>query len=309
MKRPVTRGTIAAAAVALTTVAALVVLTTVVAPRWWSGEGGSYAPKTTLVHAEVTPARSLFGQVLTAHAQFVIDPRLVDPASVDLGVNLRPFRIRSESRHVTRGLGRATVVDFRYELQCVSRACVPRGTGRGATAVRLEPARATYRGRDGRAHTARVAWPTFGVQSRLTPEEIALSTPHVARASLQPAVSWSITPGLLGGLALTAAAMLVLGAGALVAAVVGGDTRLVRAPQIPAHLTPIERALTLAEYAAAHGEIDESRRALERLAAELRRRRAGAHADDAERLAWSESGPSAETVAALASTVRSDGAR
>ena len=120
---------------------------------------------------------------------------------------------------------------------------------------------------------------------------------------------WAIAPGLLGGVALALAALLILGAGWLVASVVGGDTRLVRARQIPAHLTPIERALALAEHATAHGEVDESRKALERLAAELRRRRAVTQADDAERLAWSETDPSPESVAALATSVRSNGAR
>jgi hypothetical protein len=309
MSAQLTRGRIAAGAVALVAVLAVVVLTALVAPGWWGGAGGTYAPKKTLVHAEVTPARSLFGQVLTAHAQLIVDPRRIDPGSVELNVDLRPFRIRSESHRVTRGLGRAAVVDFAYEIQCVSRACVPLGTGRGAMAVQFKPARATYRGRNGIAGTVPIAWPVFGVQSRLTAEEIALSTPEVARGSTPPPMSWAISPGLLGGLALAAAALLILGAGWLVASAVSGDTRLVRAPRIPAHLTPVERALVLAEHAAAHGEVDESRKALERLAEELRRRDGGGFADDAERLAWSESGPSPETVAALATSVRSNGAR
>jgi hypothetical protein len=154
-----------------------------------------------------------------------------------------------------------------------------------------------------------VAWPVFGVQSRLTAEEIALSTPEIARGSTPPPVSWRISPGLLGGIALSSAALLILGAGWLVASVVARNTRLVRTRRIPAHMTPIERALVLAEHAAAHGEVDESRKALERLAEELRRRHAGAYADAAEQLAWSESGPSPETVAALAGNVRSNGAR
>jgi hypothetical protein len=304
-----TRGRVAAAAVALVTVAAVVVLTAVVAPGWWNGNGGTYAPSKTLVHTDVTPARSLFGQVLTAHAQLIVDPRRVDPSSVELNVDLRPFHIRSESHRVTRGLGRAAVVDFSYEIQCVTRACVPLGTGRGALAEQLKPAKATYRGRDGVAATVPVAWPVFAVQSRLTAEEIALSTPQAARGSTPPPMSWAVSPGLLGGLALSAAVLLMLGAGWLVASIVGRNTRLVRARRIPAHLTAIERALVLAEHAAAHGEVDESRKALERLAEELRRRRADAYADDAERLAWSESGPSPENVAALASSVRSNGAR
>jgi hypothetical protein len=304
-----TRGRLAAAAVALVAVAAVVVLTAVVAPGWWNGDGGTYAPSKTLVHADVTPARSLFGQVLTAHAQLIVDPRRVDPASVELNANLRPYRIRSESRRVTSGLGRADVVDFTYEIQCVTRACVPLGTGKGAMVAQLKPAKATYRSRAGATVSVPVAWPVFGVQSRLTAEEIALSTPQAAQGSTPPPVSWAISPGLLGGLALSAAALLMLGAGWLVASVVARNSRLVRARRIPAHFTPIERALVLAEYSAAHGELDESRKALERLAEELRKQAAGSYADDAERLAWSESGPSPETVAALASNVRSNGAR
>ena len=307
MNAHLTRGRIAAAVVALVTLTVVVVLAAVVAPGWWNGDGGSYAPRRTLVHADVTPARSLFGQVLTAHARLIVDPRRIDPASVDLKVDLRPFNIRSESHRVMRGLGRAAVVDFSYEIQCVSRGCVPVGKDRGALAEQLKPATASYRTREGTAGTVSIAWPVFAVQSRLTAEEIGLSTPEIARGSTPPPVSWAISPGLLGGLALSLAVLLILGAGWLVASAVSGDTRLVRAPRIPAHFTPIERALVLAEHAAAHGEVDESRKALERLAAELRRRRAVEQAGDAERLAWSARGPSPETVAELADAVRSNG--
>lgn len=309
MSTTLTRGRIAVAGVALVTVVGVVVLMAVVAPGWWRGEGGTYAPRKTLVHAAVTPARSLFGQVLTAHAQVVVDSRRVDPTSVDLNADLRPFHIRSESHSVTRGLGRAAVIDFRYELQCVTRACVPLGKGPGAEPFQLKPAKATYRGRDGQAFTARVAWPVFAVQSRLTADEIAMSTPRIAQGSAPPPVSWATSPNVLGGLSLVSAILLTLGAGWLVASVVRGNARPLRARRIPAHMTAIERALALAEHAAAHGEVDESRKALERLAAELRRHRAETYADDAERLAWSESGPSPETVAELATSVRSNGAR
>jgi hypothetical protein len=246
VSRHLTHGRIAIAGVGLVTVAVLVVIFVVLAPRWENGRGGTYAPKTTVVHTEVTPARSFFGQVLTAHAHFVVDPRRVDPASIQLRASLRPYHVRTQSRRVTSGLGRATVVDFRYEIQCISRDCVPLGAGRGASAVKLPAATASYRGLDGAAHTRRVTWPEFGVQSRLTADEIALSTPHVDRDSAQPRVTWVLSPALLGGVALVAAALLVAGAGWLTARALGGSTRLVRAPRIPAHLTPVERALTLA---------------------------------------------------------------
>jgi hypothetical protein len=175
--------------------------------------------------------------------------------------------------------------------------------------VRLRPAKATGRGRDGRAFTARVAWPVVGVQSRLTAEEIALSMPRVEQPFTPPAVSFGMSPNLLGGLALGGAALLVLGAGWLVASTVRGAARPLRARGIPPHLTPIERALALAEHAAAHGEIDESRKALERVAAVLRQGDEDEHASVAERLAWSAHSPSPEAVAGLADAVRSNGAR
>jgi hypothetical protein len=310
-----TRGRIAGIAIALAAVVALVVL--IVAARgWWRGDGGSYAPRATLVRTQVTPARSLFGQVLTAHAEVVVDPRRVDPSSVDLKADLRPFHIRSSSRSVVDGPGRATIVDFRYEIQCLSRACVPlgsKGRARGAANVQhLGPARATARGRDGGVLVKRVTWPIFAVQSRLTPDEIALSTPQVDSTLTPPPVSWAISPNLLGAAVSGAALLLVLGAAWLVVSVVWGESRRTHGPRIPAHLTAVDRALALAEYAAAHGETAESRKALERLAAELRRRRTvpatDTHAEDAEQLAWSEGGPSPESVAELASAVRSNGA-
>ncbi len=309
MSAMLTRGRLAAAAIGLAAVLAVVVLTAFVARGWWRGDGGTYAPRKTLVHTEVTPPRSLFGQVLTAHAQLVVDPRRVNPASVELAVDVRPFQIRSESHRVERGLGRAAVIDFQYEIQCVTRACVPHQKSAGAESFQLKTAKATYLGRNGKTLTLDVVWPAFGVQSRLTADEIALSTPQVASSSAQPPVSWALSPGLLGGLALVGASLLMLGAGWLVASAVRGDMRPLRVRRIPAHLTALERALVLAEHATAHGEVDESRKALERLAEELRRQRAEAYADEAERLAWSERGPSPETVAELATSVRRNGAR
>ena len=84
-----------------------------------------------------------------AESRALVDER-EEFEGAELTVDLRPYRIRSESHRITQGLGRAAVVDFRYEIQCVTRACVPTGKGRGADAVQLEPATASYRTREGR---------------------------------------------------------------------------------------------------------------------------------------------------------------
>lgn len=312
MSGAVTRGRIVAAAVGVVTLVLVLLLAVVLTPRWRHGTGGSYAPARTLVRTEVTPPRSLFGRVLTARAQVIVDPRVVDPATVDLNADFRPFNVRESSRRVGDGPGAARTVEFAYEIQCLQRACVPLGVkGRlsGAeTANELPPARLTARRRDGGTIARRVAWPTFGVSSRLTADEIAFSTPLAPTTFTPPSVSWRISPNVLGTASASLAVLLLLGAAWLVASVALRDTRRLRAARIPAHLSPVERALALAEHAAAHGEVDESRKALERLAAELRRRRALEQAGDAERLAWSSRGPSPETIAELADSVRSNGA-
>src|SRR5205823_1142553 len=116
---------------------------------------------------------------------------------------------------------------------CLRPACIPLATRRRKTdadvsPVQLPPARVTARMRDGRPISGRLVWPEFVVHSRLSEEEAALSTPKLESRFGAPEVSWTISPGLLGGLALSAAVLLVLGAGVLVASVALGDVRRLR---------------------------------------------------------------------------------
>jgi hypothetical protein len=306
-----TRGRLAAGVVALLAAAGLAV-GAYFAVGWWHGDGGSYAPRHLVARATVTPKRSLFGQVVTATVQVLLDPRRVDPKSVAVTGRFTPFQVREETdsrRHIER----AELLTFRYALQCTVAACVPRGSkGRalgGATAFTFRSARVVARGRDGKAIHDTAAWPSFGVQSRLTAQDLALGEPRIDNPLAAPAVTWRVRPVVVGAVASVLAGLLALGAALLVGSVALADGRPLRVLRIPANLSPVERALRLAEHAARKGETDESRKALERLAVELRRRGASTHAADAERLAWSEDRPTTETVAELATAVRSNGAR
>jgi hypothetical protein len=307
----VTRGRLAAGVVAALAAAALAAAVFFVA-GWWHGDGGSYAPRHLVARASVTPQRSLFGQVVTATVQVVLDPRRIDGKSVAVTGRFSPFQLREESIARVR-VGRAEMVTFRYALQCTVAACLPHGPkGRAlgaATAFSFRPARIVARARDGSPLRATAAWPVFGVQSRLTAQEIALAEPRIETPLAAPAVGWRIDPSLLGAAASILAGLLLVGAALLVGSVALADGRPLRVLRIPAHLTPVERALRLAEHAAGKGETDESRKALERLAVELRRRGAAANAAAAERLAWSPEQPTTATVAELATAVRSNGAR
>lgn len=306
-----TRGRLMAGGVAVLAAAALAVGAVFVV-GWWQGDGGSYAPRHLVARASVTPRRSLFGQVVTATVQVVVDPRRIDPKSVIVTGRFRPFELRDETSARSR-VGRADVLTFRWALQCTVAACIPRGpTGRAlgaATSFSLRPAHLVARATDGRTVRRTVAWPVFGVQSRLTAEDVALSLPKIESPLAAPAVSWRVRPVVVGAVASMLAALLLVGAALLVGSVALADGRPLRVLRIPSHLTPVERALRLAEHAARKGETDESRKALERLAVELRRQGATARAADAERLAWSNAQPTAETVTELATAVRANGAR
>jgi len=310
VRLPRTRGGLVAAAVAVVATA-VVAAALIVAQGWWSGAGGSYAPPKPVAHAWVDPPRSLFGAMLTAKASVVLDPRVTDPASVDARLSFKPFAIRSESRATRHGVGHAEIVTLTYRIQCIVRACVPTGgSGRAqgaATLVQLKPGSITARGHDGKVVSVPVTWPPIGVQSRLTRDDIAFATPQLDAGFDPPPFQYRISPTLLAGGALGLALLLVVGAGWLVAGGALADTRLLRQRRIPAHLTPVERALILAERAVADRETSESRKALERLAVLLRADRLPGPAGDAERLAWSEDAPSREGVASLAESVRSNG--
>lgn len=307
-----TRGRLAAGGAIAVALLVVVLVVAIAAPRWWRGTGGSYAPKNLIVRTSVTPRRALFGDLLTARVAVVLDPKRIDAASVDVTARFRPFMVLDEWSSSTR-IGRAVERTTTYTLQCIQRACLPGRSGGGrarvAAASLVFPQVHVSAVRANGSHVrATAAWNAVGIQSRLTAHELALQEPKAEAPLSAPRVTWRVSPNLLGGIAIALAAMLVLGAGVLVASALLRDARPLRVLRIPAHLTPIERALLLAEHAARAGETAESRKALERLAAELRRRGAVITADDAERLAWSEADPTADGVGALAQEVRANGA-
>ena len=141
-----TRGELAAAAsgalVALIGLAAALL----VGHGWWSGSGGSYAPRRAIVSTQVTPhAVALRRAPDGARARSGRPALVVDVKHVALRTNFKPYGVRDESRQVRDGPGRATIVEFSYVLQCTSRPCLPRGGGRPAAAeiVQLRPAALT----------------------------------------------------------------------------------------------------------------------------------------------------------------------
>lgn len=295
---------VAAGGVALAALAAVVVLLLFVAPGWWRGEGGSYAPNALETSTRIDPPSALFGDVLTARAAVLVDRRRLDPGSVQLYARFAPYRVVSSVRRVTGDVGHATRVEFVFRIQCVTVACLDvmereREDGRRVTTpVAFRAAELTAEDPAGRATTAQVRWPRVVVRSRLSSEEVASGEPRAA-AFAAPDVSYGASPDRLGWSLVALATLLTLCGGYLVATAVRGRP-LVRALRIPAHLTAVDRALVLARHAAATGDTAGERRALERLGAELRKSGKADLAVAARRLAWSESRPSENDLDELA---------
>jgi hypothetical protein len=297
--RPTARRVVTAVVV-VGVVTAVVVLIAVLAPRWWGGEGGSYAPPELATSARVDPASALFGDVLTAHVSLLVDTRELDPDTIQVYGRFAPYRVLSTTRSVTGGVGRAARVDHVFRLQCLTATCLDAmertlESGRVMTTpIRFRPARFVAETPDGKERSGEVRWPAVVVRSRLSAADLASETLRPPPfAALEP--SYRLSPDLLGWTVVAAAAALALTGGALVTSALRGRV-VIPILRIPAHLSGIERALALTRHAAAQGDLAGERRALERLASELRRRGEGELAVAARRLAWSKTEPTDQAL-------------
>lgn len=267
----------------------------VFAPRWWGGESGSYAPRTPAVAGSIEPRQALFGDVLTARASVVVDADKVDASTLRVYPAFAPYRVVSTIRTVEPLGGAARRVDTTFRLQCLTTSCLDamEETREGgkvvATPIRFRPGEIVASTPAGREWRGEVPWPAVLVGTRVTSDELADGRPRTPPLAL-PAASYRVEPGLLGWGLVVLASVLVLAGAALIASVVRGRDAP-RRLRLPERLTPIDRALALARHAAASGDVPGERRALERLAAELRRQGDGDLAIAAQRLAWSEDTP------------------
>jgi hypothetical protein len=114
------------------------------------------------------------------------------------------------------------------------------------------------------------------------------------RADLRdlPSASYRVSPRTVELVALVLAVLFAAGAAILILRLLPLDriaTRL--GARFVDKRSPLEQALALVRESAASGSPEEERRALERLAVELRRNRNPALAGDASKLAWSQPVP------------------
>jgi len=237
------------------------------------------------VEAAITPGARLFGDPVLAEVAVRVDPRRVDPASVRLDTDFRPYAVRSRSLE-----REGAEVVWRLELLCLTRACLPRS---GDTrVVRIERGFVHYV-RDGVALRQALDWPSLEVASRLTRSDRVRPQLRLPEGPA-PAVSWRIRPGLLAAILYGAAALLAA-AGLVLLAL---EARRALAGRRTDKRSPLERALAFLQRAKS---VPERRKALDRLARVLPDEQL---AGEARTLAWAEPPPGAAEADALAERAR-----
>jgi hypothetical protein len=289
----VVRGWLAAAAV----VAAAIAVAAVLLAR--GGPGAPEPSSPVSVEASLSPAAVHFGDTLTAQATVVVDPARVDVKSVRLLPRFLSYRIASAAGDVQHD-GKATTLSYDLVLECLGAGCAP---GRPQVALQFPPAVLRYRTTSGAQRHYAFAWPGITVASRLDDADRSNPYASLRTDTSPPPASYDVSPGLLGNGLIAAAALLVLGAGALLWFAFRrrpAPRPVVREPKGD----PLTEAVRLVREIAADGHRPELRRmALQRLVTELRAAGRTELADSAGRLAWSGGPPSPSGAGDLADQV------
>lgn len=266
--------------------AAVLVAAVVVAALLAQGDERGGRVRELEANAALRPTAALFGDRLSAEVRVVFDRRTVDPESVVVSADFGALSAPAVSAPVRERAGDALVLRYRYGLYCLRDECRAR---EGPRELRFPPVVVRYRLRGGQQLTESLAWPAVTLGTRLGSEPVGTRDWRIRDEPLPPA-TYRFSPAVVAvigfGLAVVVAALgIVLVAGSLQA--------LLRRPPVDelAGLSPLERALRLLRLALANGSPPEHRRALDRLARELRRAGHRDLAGEARRLAWQRPGP------------------
>jgi hypothetical protein len=292
----------------------------VLAAAGCSGDGGEQAPppgRALATSRELTPTAHLFGDVVHARLDVIVDRDKLDPDRVSAVLDFLPYRIQGGIARTRDDFSHFSRLRWEATLRCITIACVPsrlqsvlggqEGRGERRT-YRFKPARVLYDGED--TTTAKslrqVFWPPLDAISRLSPDEAqipsyaSLGPGGEFRATLAPvgAPSYRVPAWLLAAALLAAAAALL----ALPVTLVVRELRRRRPqPETEERLSPLEQALRRVEHVRDHGDAEEQREALEALAFELD---GDGRASRVRALAWRPSAPQAEETTALVAELR-----
>jgi hypothetical protein len=271
---------------------------------WWRGTGGSYAPATIRVAATVEPDRVLFGDEVTARVKVLVNPRTIDPDSVSVTTDLRPYRIVATRPQKRQRVGKAVRLESMSTAACLTVACLGAIEHRGRVRVlpvfiRFRPVTVEAVTTTGERVEFHSRFQPLLVRSRLASEELMRLLP-VVPANVPPEPTYRVAPDAAVIALVVVAIAAAFGGVYLIASAFGLDPlwRLRRTPRDTQ--TRLERAVEFALNALRVGDVAGSRRAVQGIADELDRMGATELGSRATGLAWSEPTPGASEVSALA---------
>lgn len=247
----------------------------------------------------------LFGQLLAARLELLVDREVLDPDKITVDAPFDPFEPEGAPVTSRRDYDRFTRLRYEYRLNCLTNLCVPEGARKD---YELPSASVRHEG----VPVEIVEWPFVTIASRYREPEPdqgirfqgSVDLPWRANVRVRPA-SYSVDPTLLtvalAGLALPLLfASLFFVQRAFPSAPLGFRRLLLRRTK----LTPLERAIAVLERAQKQGIEREQRLALDRLARELHT--GGQHelAGTARELAWTADVPGPQRTATLSEQVK-----
>lgn len=220
--------------------------------------------------------RHRFADTVTATLTVSFDQNEVDAGNISVRARFRPYRVVAFERAHSAG-----VIRFRWRIACVDRACLAPAQSRRFVLAPVE-----VRVRDERTS---IPWPPLEQGSRLRPGDLGSAAFRLDLAPPKLSYRRGLAPVLYG----LAAVLLLAGLLVLRPLMFARRRRDAR--------PPLERALAFVDRARGSEEL---RRALDRLARELRLDGADELAGSARRLAWSSSEPGDPDLGRLTGRVR-----
>lgn len=240
----------------------------------------------------VEPREHLFGDVVSARVDVLLDRGRVDPAAVRLRSSFEPYEPAAPQRTERLDAGELTRLRFTFRLRCLVEACLALTAGQGFA---FSPGAVLAGGE----RIAGFEWPEIAPRSRVAQTGTEPGSAGAWRVNLTevPEATFRIAPAVLVGLLAALAGVLVAAGVVLLVAA------LRRTPPAPPRLPPLERALLLLDAARRRAELEEERKALDLLAVELSRHGESDLARAASGLAWARPRPASDATDRLTERV------
>ncbi len=259
--------------------------------------------------ASLSPQIILFGDVVRARVDVVVDNTKVDPDSVRTAAAFTPWEVLGDPERHRRDVGATTYLRTTWTLRCFTGPCVPSGQ---TAPLEFSQARVTFVAPgDGDGRQAMpTPWPVLTVYSRFASasfERDLSLPPWRADVLTLPALTSRVNPGVALAALIGMGSLFLLGGLALVA--LAWPRRKPAPPPEPVvelspRLTPLQQALALLEDVNRSDGAEDRRRSLELVAEALGEWGDPDLSRTARVLAWSESAPAAEETVDLAARVR-----